>query len=383
MELDLSHNNLLPGIPALSATASPAFTGTAAAVLAQPNVVAASLIAAGRVADHEKRLFPDIQPLDLVTDDKILNNFDEKLTFYDKKLIPGYGESYPVCGNIRFTEICPGHSDHPVHVNKHRCHRAACPVCWSAWAYRQSKEAQQRLDDSRPVLNHDYKARHVSLSFGDCPYTEGSKEAKEWLFKCGRKAVEVLGIVGCLVIPHPYRIKSEYKNFVNLAVLKEKNTNRYAWVMKQPNWHDYIEFSPHLHLVGFGKLMNFTTFHHKTGWVYKNHDHKQDLGREGDDLSRTIYYLLSHAWARDNKNVLRYWGDLSNKRLTRDKIETIKEAVLCPVCKTHMLNLSADRDYQDISNAPHAYRKIPIYIYKKRTKPKPVIPAKTTIQFMW
>jgi len=178
------------------------------------------------------------------------------------------------------------------------------------------------------------------------------------------------------VIAHPYRIKPEMETFVNFASKKEQK-NRYQWALNQKNWSDYLYFSPHLHLIAYGKFMNSDEFHAKTGWIYKNHDDNQKAGRQDDELQKTIYYLLTHAWTKDNSVVLRYWGDLSNKRLQKIQIDERVEPLLCPECNTHMIKKLPDilqfdgssvPVYQDLHNCDHAYRKIPIYIYKKRLK---------------
>ena len=346
-------DNLLPGT--LAYPPAPAF-----AVRARPSVAAASPNAKGREAAHETALYPDIQPLDFSTDDRLLQTLEQKVT-------PGYDQSYPNCGQVRFTITCPTDPAHYKKLAKYSCHRSSCPTCWPTWAARLAKEAQSRIDDSRTCLSHDYKARHVSISPEIIPFKDATPEALQWLLKEGNKLTKLLGITGCAVIPHAYRVKKEFKEFVNIAAYKQ-GLNRYTWILQQGNWRDYLNFSPHLHLETFGKLMESDEFYKRTGWVYRNHDNKKALGREGPELTRTIYYLLTHAWTRDNKFVIRYWGDLSNKRLTRIKQEPMKEQIRCPVCGTHCVKITLDDRYQDLNNAPHAYREIPIYIYERRMK---------------
>jgi hypothetical protein len=361
MQLELPCNNLLPGIPALSATASIALPGMAAAVHAQPNVVAASLNAAGRVAAQDT-WYPDIQPLDLFTDDKLV--------------IPGYGESLPVCGSVRFTITCPENQEHYTQLRKYECHKSSCPICWTTWASRLSRDAQLRIDGSRAAYDRLYKARHISLSPDYVPFQYPTADCLKWLYKEGNRLTKLLGITGCCVIVHPYRIKEEMK-FLASELASRNKMNRYQWAIKQENPLDYLYFSPHLHLIAYGKLMNSDDFHELTGWIYRNHDDNQKAGREINELRRTIYYLLTHAWTKDNSVVLRYWGDLSNKRLQKIKIDERKEPILCPICEKHMVKKMPDvlqfdgsfkPMYQDINNCDHAYRKIPVYVYKKRTK---------------
>ena len=361
MQLGISEDNLLPGILAQIPPGP-----LAAVVLARPNVETASLHTAGREAALNL-WYPDLQPLDLFTDDKLVT--------------PGYGESFPVCGTPRFSITCPEDPNHHTKLRNYSCHKSSCPICWPSWASRLSKDAQSRIDGSRSAYDRTYKARHISLSPGLVPFHYPTSECLEWLFKEGNRLTKILGIPGCAVIPHPYRIKDEMKELVRLLSSRER-INRYQWALKQPNPHDYLYFSPHLHLIAYGKLMDSDEFYELTGWVYSNHDDNQKAGREDKELQRTIYYLLTHAWTKDNSVVLRYWGDLSNKRLQKIKIDEIKEPILCPVCKEHMVKklpdvLQSDGSfksvYQELKNYDRAYRRITNYIYKKRTKFKRIL----------
>lgn len=356
MQLTLSRNNLLLGKPALYPDR------LAAAVRpARPNVVSASTNAAGRGA-APTAWYPDIQPLDIFTDDNLHTGLQNIVT-------PGYGVSFPNCGTVRFTITCPDNPEHSTKLRKYSCHKSSCPICWPTWASRLSKDAQSRIDGSRATYDRPYKARHVSLSPDIVPFHDATKEALQWLYNEGNRLAKLLGITGCAVIPHPYRIKPEIEFFVSHMAKKEK-INRYQWAIKQQNKDDYLYFSPHLHLIAYGKFMDADEFHTLTGWIYKNHDDNQKAGRQYNELQRTIYYLLTHAWTKDNSVVLRYWGDLSNKRLQKIQIDEKIEPVTCPICDAHMVKLSEIRcsDPQDLHNADHVYRKIPIYIYKKRTK---------------
>jgi hypothetical protein len=357
MELQIPADNSFSCIPAPSAPTGP----LAAAVLARPNVVTASLHTAGREA-APPTWYPDIQPLDFITD--------------DKPVTPGYGESLPNCGTVRFTITCPDNQEHYTKLRKYSCHKSSCPTCWTTWASRLSKDAESRIDGSRLAYDLAYKARHISLSPDFVPFQSPTQDCLKWLYKEGNRLTKVLGITGCAVIIHPYRIRKETETFVYLASKKEQK-NRYQWALHQENWQDYLYFSPHFHLIAYGKFMDADEFHTLTGWIYKNHDDNQKAGREGTELQKTIYYLLTHAWTKDNSVVLRYWGDLSNKRLQKIQIDERQEPILCPVCEKHMVKKLPDSIqfdgslkpiYQDIHNCDKAYRKISIYTYKKRLK---------------
>ena len=355
LEIPDYKDNLPMGSPAQLQISGPAF-----AVRAWPSVAVTSPMAKGREAAPTNALYPDIQPLDFSTDDKLQPVLGQKIT-------PGNDEAYPNCGQVRFTITCPDDPAHYKKYAKYSCHRSGCPTCWPTWASRLAKESQDRIDGSRIVLHCDYKARHVSLSPDNIPFNEPSSDCLNWLYKEGNTLTKLLGVTGCAVIVHAYRIRKDMQNFVALAAFKEK-INRYIWIMKQENWQDYLYFSPHLHLLTFGNLMDSDDFHTLTGWVYRNHDDNEKHGRQGPELAKTVYYLLTHAWIKDNNRVVRYWGDLSNKKLQRQKTEPIKQEIRCPDCGAHCVTLNIGDDYQDLHNAPHAYRKIPRYIYVLRRR---------------
>lgn len=353
-------DNLALGNPAQLRISGPAF-----AVRARPSVAAASYYAKGRVAALTTALYPDIPPLDFPTDDKLLTILSQKVT-------PGNDEAHPNCGQVKFTILCPDDPAHYKKLIKYSCNRSGCPTCWPTWASRLSDDVRDRIDGSRAPLNSNYKARHVSLSPDLIPFNEPSEDCLKWLYKEGNRLTKLLGVTGCAVIVHAYRIRKELNNFVTRSALKQK-MNRYTWALKQSNWHDYLYFSPHLHLLTFGNLMDADEFHNLTGWVYRNHDNNKKHGREGPELATTVYYLLTHAWTKNNSKVVRYWGDLSNKKLGKEQIELRKEPIYCPACGVHLVKLSEMRcsDPLDLHNADHAYRKIPIYRYfKKLTKMK-------------
>ena len=319
--------------------------------------------------------FPDIQPLDFCTEEKNDNVLHEKVTC-------GCGESLPQCGEVRFKIVCPDNPKHYEKLVRYSCHKASCPVCYQSWAVRAAKKAAARLDESRKILKHKGKARHIVISPDVVPFDDTTPESLHWLYKEGARVsgVSGLGSLGSLPILHPYRMRKNFERVVNDSA-SAAGVNRYQWALAQENWRDYVYFSPHFHLHVFGPLPDYEKFHDLTGWRYVNFDDNLKAGREGPELVKSIYYLLTHAWVKDNSKVIRYWGDLSNKRLIVKQVDTIKESCFCPDCSSH-LRVSpldaVDSDgvvkpfYQDLHNAGRAYRDIPVYIYMVRAKKKKV-----------
>lgn len=309
--------------------------------------------------------YPDIQPF----------NISQAI-----KATPGYGEQYANCGEVRYVVTCPDEPTHHKKIVAYRCHRPACPTCWPSWAARAATKAAETVEGYQSVTRTHRFARHIDISPHpkDVPFTEPTPEALTWLYDQGVQKARILGLQAAIPIPHPYRIRPEKEAEVAAAAKAAGSPNRYMWALAQPNWSDLVYFSPHIHIIGYGRLMDSIQFQHKTGWQYHNHDEKTE-GRKGDALRGTLYYLLTHAWVNGNHKIVRYWFGMSTHRLKRVDEGYEKIAVACPVCAAACVSTPPDivwQDgsvhpiYQDLHNAPHTVRKLLHWHYEART-PKP------------
>jgi len=320
--------------------------------------------------------YPDIQP-----NNKSFRRENQR----SARPTPGYAEPNPVCGSVRFKVLCPEVPKHFSRENRYSCHRPECPTCWPSWAARAAGRACDTIEGYRAASGINRKPRHVSLSPDptNVPYEGPGPEALQWLYDEGRRVVAVLGISAAAVIAHPYRIVPEYEAAVS-RMADNAGENRYTWALSQENWRDLVYFSPHLHLLAYGPLMDSDKFHDVTEWIYVNHDDDEsgDTGRSGDELKKTVFYLLSHSWVRGNNATVRYWLGMSTRRLKCSDSMTLKKPVFCPVCGVQAVRVQPDiiradgsvyHEYQDLRNAPKAYRKIFSRVYELRpVKPRPV-----------
>jgi hypothetical protein len=217
--------------------------------------------------------------------------------------------------------------------------------------------------------------RHVDLSPppGICPHPNGSPEALSWLYDEAVKVARVLGIKAALSIAHPYRLNPAFRDWVEARAI-QAGKNRYEWALSQDNWRDLVIYSPHFHLLVSGPLMDSRQFLARTGWQYHNHDGKTG-GRRGQDLRKTLYYLLTHAWVNGNHKVLRYWFGMSTHRLMRVEEGFAKVPQVCPTCAAACVQVPPDAIqadgrgvpfYQDIHNAPPALTRVQIFHYEAR-----------------
>lgn len=283
------------------------------------------------------------------------------------KVTPGYSESSPSCGQFLYWKVCRTNPNHPKKAVLAHCKKAACPTCYPSWASRESASAAEQITAFKELTGNPYAVRHIALSppsdmVSSLGFTWASPDALKWIYAEGNRVQRLLGVTGCLVVAHPYRIKKEYWD--RIASRKETTENRYQWVMRQDDWHEYVYFSPHLHLFAFGKLMDYKKFKDLTGWLYHNIGY-----RSGKDLRNALRYVLTHAWVKGNTKILRSWGAMSNRNFGSEIVEKYWEEDVCqePGCGSLM-----DRVFEDEYGGPWllgtAFHKVVIKRYFIREK---------------
>lgn len=287
---------------------------------------------------------------------------------YGDKVTPGHDLPNPFCGvigsrSIRAHVMCPENPKHDTRVIYDDCHRPGCPVCWGSWANRAADRAADTITGFKDAHNYRWYPNHIDISppLDVVPFTRPTAECLRWLLEEVNDRLDVLGVVAAAVVPHPYRIRKECKQFVNDNASKER-VNRYVWALKQDNWFELVYFSPHVHAITYGRLIQFKEFQFLTGWQYHNHGRTHTRV----DVVKVVRYLLSHAWVRGNSKTVRYLRGMSSTKLLVT-YEKTKEPDLCRVCKSHKVRVpyvGKDGDgnvivpYQDLHYADKEYRVI-------------------------
>lgn len=275
--------------------------------------------------------------------------YPDTLPIIKRLHITGVQPADPACGQIIAMKVCTDPT-HPTRVVKHSCGRSGCVTCWTTWATRAAHRAADRLRGFSEASNNQYVPWHITLSPPATDNLPESEQSIELLYQLARKHVDLLGVTSSEVIIHGYRINPDKKREVNDGA-SVQGVNRYRWALDQDNPRDYLIWSPHFHLIGWGYLMDATSFFENTGWVYRKH-----LSRPVEHQERTLYYLLSHAWHfGPGRNCIRYWGGLAPTKMTVQE-DRHYEPDLCKVCGASMrrIPVTADGDfiYQDIASAP-------------------------------
>ncbi len=219
--------------------------------------------------------------------------------------LAGTEEPKNYCGNFVY-DGCFNVKFHPmgkpyIHARKLSCFRGQCEKCWlEKWLARESTRASKRIENYVALAQRNgfrnKKPIHVIVS---PPWNQKYDRFDLLKEKC-RKLMKEAGIIGGLLIYHPFRL--------------DKETN--VWVKH-----------PHFHVIGFGWVVNTASINDKEGWVIKNKGVR-------DSLHATIYYQLSHAGISEKIHSVTWFGTLGYRSKYASEIKVEKEELddQCPFC---------------------------------------------------
>jgi len=91
-------------------------------------------------------------------------------------------------------------------------------------------------------------------------------------------------------------------------------------------------YSPHFHVVGFGKIRGITKDCNRRGWFIKS------MGRRKSTF-HTFHYLLSHCGIKKGSHALTWFGDLSYCKL---HVEIEPNSGVCPLCSQRLVPIYYD-----------------------------------------
>jgi len=239
--------------------------------------------------------------------------------------LPSSKEKKDTCGKFK-TLGCFNIHAHPnnlalVQHTKLSCFRSACEYCWlEKWLARESRRATLRIEKYQKVIKQIGKTRftnpiHVIVS----PSWDDKFMRFDLLKKRCRELLDEAGIVGGLVIYHPFKLDKK----------------KMKWVCM-----------PHFHVIGFGWVHDTKKISDERGWVIKNKGVR-------DSLHSTIYYQLSHAGVSDNIHSITWFGDLGyrSKYAELIKVENEEPNDSCEFCGQTLVNavfVATDRGPPDV-----------------------------------
>lgn len=289
--------------------------------------------------------------------------------------IPGQGErKNDACGTVKRWEVCRSNPSHHARPVRHNCHRVECPECYHHWLGQAASRVEESFKGFEQAwrdysIEHTgspgayYDPQHITVSPSD-DEVKSMLQRAEFLAKSagqelglegvnlnahildalagefidvlrarGHVAIEKLGLFGAKIFVHFFRIKPEYRRFANdLASKLNKEGpgpggvryNRYTALFTQNDPYEYLRFSPHLHVLGYGLVTEFNDFVAECpGWVYKNHSAERK-SKKRMNIRRLVTYLLTHAPYVKGKLSIVSSGLLHSSKL--------KKSYVCPAC---------------------------------------------------
>lgn len=306
--------------------------------------------------------------------------------FLDDTLMPGMnGVLYDTCLNVNGFACCRDKpKDHKRIKFTDNCGNLGCTACYMKPLKARAKAAAARLD-----AYADAKYEKQVTLWGDKAV---HRLARHWVLSPPASVVETLidrtcrvlqkhphkdpqsvfldkfreachailenenvDLEGGLIVPHYYRIKDEWKDYIASQVEQGRAKDRYAWIKERPNWKEFRYFSPHAHLPAFGPVKDTKAFYEETGWTLSmvRVIKKQRNGfvrYEETGTRGLMIYLLTHAPYIEGKLSISSFGCMGPKRLARDRANDTKlhDPCLCQQCGADMVHM--DRGSSSVMN---------------------------------
>lgn len=239
---------------------------------------------------------------------------EAQITSEEKPEMVGRGLA---CAGGFITEkmVCPN-GDYETDIHMNSCGRVGCPTCWTTWARRASNRAALRIKGYFELMPTKHLSRHATFDLVDLDPKKAKARAKE------------LGLGDCVLVIHPWRIVGERKSEIGRACAVE-GLKRYDIVRNSRNFDELTYYSPHAHVIGFGKANAIAegsnTYEYRIISTL----------RTNADVEACFYYLLSHTFIPKTKNGATYWycGKCSPQVLKPTWTNKRMEVLHCPKCR--------------------------------------------------
>jgi len=215
--------------------------------------------------------------------------------------------------------VCPA-CKNEVEIGYSTCGRVECPSCWGTWARRGAERVAARVWGYREASKTHHKPRHATFDL----------DTVDW--KSAKLKAEALGFTGGAIFIHPWRIKPEYRAMMEIMAERTQRS-RYDIVRESTFGADALEFSPHAHVLCYGKGVDV-----KKGsdeYEYRMIRRLNSL----DGLGGAVYYLLSHTFIPDKpgQRVYRYFGTCLPQRLKPRWTGKTTDVLCCANCGEPMV----------------------------------------------
>jgi len=270
---------------------------------------------------------------------------------------PGGGFKKPECGRW----VRKLRSGNQVRDIYHNCGALSCPVCMPGVITEKGRDVQSRFDlyEQAKIVENAVlvpgERRGVTprqFIFTISPAHQAELVARVWR-KAGRwddglfleyvreefnQGLKISGLIGGFSVYHDARVRhpdtgTTGSRAKHLIIMEAKSTGFLkdedpAWKMydyirtREKPW-EYYYFSPHFHVIAFGKAIDASEFERLLpGWTYHNKGPAKNPG----GLAR---YLISHMAIIDDKKACSWFGRLSSKTLGKTELRTYDRVEIC------------------------------------------------------
>lgn len=268
-----------------------------------------------------------------------------------------------------------------VEVKVDHCEKWSCPVCGPRKVRRQAKRIVERMKGFKDAVNTSANPRHIVVSskrWDGCTLEQMTRNANSLFSRylpglAGVYVVHMFRVRGWDDLKSaggsvsrfnsPDNIKKQLRDYREAA---SKNPDLKCpsdfWTMIKEDilglgsWRDYVYVSPHIHIIGWGKLPNSKKFYEDTGgenggFIYKT---KEKEGRSFDfyqaagrfdftsEILKTLHYLGGHAAIMD----------LDDKRHANRIFRAFG------FCSVYKLKETLDQDYKNDQEVKRVSEKI-------------------------
>ena len=287
--------------------------------------------------------------------------------------LPGSGQiTNPDCGAwLRSAACSRDPKDYSKRISKN-CGHIECPVCWTGPVGRVARNASARLrgyirealikslqERYQLTVNHFMMSPPEGAITFDMPYNKIKQRGRDMAVRAG--------ITGGFMAFHPFRIKKSVAWRLgrlcddNLKDHPEEREKKFWELVRADalglgSWQEYVRWSPHYHVVGFGRLPDQKTDEEKDAvrtlykgwivvWIRHVDSYRQFDGTVlQDPISDLVFYILSHAGYQAGRKMPVWLGTCSPNNLHAE--ETIKQEfnVVCPKCHAPVILGTGDPD---------------------------------------
>ena len=194
------------------------------------------------------------------------------------------------CGSLLGFTVCRNCGKLSTYVD--HCESIYCPVCSSRVMRRSVKNATQRLHGYMRLNDLRRNPRHIVISYDGWRDMDYKQVCKSWSNVRDRHLPMLSGVA----VFHPFRIKDEIK--VALRALDGNEYNGFWDAVKADalglgKLEEYVEWSPHYHVLGWGKLPRSDFLFAKTGIIYKTKTSRSfDFVPVSDGFGKIFFFFI-------------------------------------------------------------------------------------------